>query len=95
MSNEIVGMFDAWDNKMPLRDYWMEMFEDPCPERWTCHYHGIFYVSREKILRHPKSFYRALYNRLDGENCPYFGYVLERMWVSILGGDYTTRKDFV
>lgn len=89
--NKIIGGIDGWDIVMPIQSYWEDLFVEPQPEEWSCYYAGLFYVSRNLVLRHPLCFYQYLYDKMDNEVHPYYGYVLERLWTPIFCGDYTSR----
>ena len=87
----IQDMFDPLDDKMPLSEYWNHLFVEPPPPIYPCFYAGIFYTSRNRIHKHPPCFYKKLYDLLDTENCPYFGYVLERLWYALFCGKYHVK----
>lgn len=89
--NLVLDGLDGFDVAMPIKKYWEELFVEKCPFLWRSFYAGIFYVSRNRVLRNPLSTYLYLFNKLNTENNPYYGYVLERMWTPLLCGSYTAK----
>lgn len=64
---------------LPTAALWQRLFPDlPVPAESVVNYCGMFYVSRDVILRHPRTFYILLNELLLSD--PQVGYSLERLW---------------
>jgi hypothetical protein len=48
-----------------------------------CNFYGIFAVSRENILQHPKSYYQELIKELSNTSNPEVGHYYERAWYAV------------
>jgi hypothetical protein len=70
--------------KSPIRPFgkWYEYNFGNTDLRVICWY-GIFAVSREHILQHPRGYYERLMSQVDSNSNPEIGHYMERSWASV------------
>lgn len=70
---------------LPITKLYEHLFNEKAPEVFVCNPAGQFGVSREIILRNPRSLYERALSALSYDVNPIEGFCMERLWTAIFG----------